>query len=353
MKKSKERGFKLNKKNVRVLIALITLMVAFILCYRYFSSSGNRVDYIDYASGEKRWDEEMELGNGIVVPYQGKAGDDITYVVYYQIESEGIINIKRVTTIDGVEKVDYLQIRDMHLYDASQLHQVIKNSGREHFGLEPTYDHYGKSQEEVEMRILTIGAKGENRKGIFHSDTLDGEMTYIGYIGHNTLKKNEKVAEDEDKRVEEIYYALGSPEVTGVRGAGSAAAYGYLGSIFHFSTESVDKVVAYVHITNERGQRLVEKMHFTKHGKEYNTRSRGRKRIRRDMVSYSITFDEWVKRDSAVDRGLFYSWLWVFIKTVVMAGGCIFATYCMREYSWVKPAWDWIQAIWGDFSSLV
>ena len=339
MKKGKERGLRIKRGNVRVLTALITLMVAFILCYRYFSGSGKRVDYVDYASVEKRWDEEVELGNGIVVPYRGSAGDNITYVAYYQIESDGVINVKRVTTIGGVEKVDYFHIRDMHLYDAPKFHQVIKKSGRNHFGLEPAYDLYGKSQEEVEMRILADGAKGETRKGIFHYDTLNGEMECIGYIGHNTLRKKEKVAEDEYKKVKEIYYALGSPKVTGVRGAGSVVVYGYIGSIFHFSTEYVDKVVAYVHITNERSQRLIEKMHFKKHGKEYNTSSRGRKRIRRDMVSYSMTFEEWLKRDSAIDRGFFYSWPWLATKVASWLAFFFFAMYVVRDYPWVKPMW--------------
>lgn len=225
-----------------------------------------------------------------IKPYKksfGENGANTTQSKYFFC-LPNTVAIERTTTIKGKVSKDYLAVVPLYKEHAEELYQLVRKSGKDHFGKEETYEEYGRSVIKTEKRIMD----NTSMKGVFHGAKKEGPFKLIGIIGLSKLKYKD------EEGVLNGFYAFGAPEITGVKGAAATAMWGYISHYFSCDVSKVraKKIILSMLKDNLRSEKVAKDLLFEKKGKKYNIVDYGKDHKRKDMIPYELTLEQWKKK---------------------------------------------------------
>ena len=229
-------------------------------------------------------DAQALTGKPCIVVKKDEQGNEIftSTTTYRQGNGDRILCQRTTQYSDSSTEdlVEHFLMRLISLQDTEELYELVKASGEEYFGQEPTFKNYGTSKEKCAHQI----SKREGKMyGIFCSKSgAAKDYKMIGFLGLSKVS-NKK---DQYLHSNNVYYYAAPSSITGVKGAIKPMAWGI--SLTFFPNKNQDsRLIFTVHKENIKSQRIIKGLHAT--NIVYNTSFLDEERPNNEMSSYEIT----------------------------------------------------------------
>ena len=242
--------------------------------------------------------------------YQYEKKDGKGHLIYkddvaYHLHGDHRFNAYQKRTFAGKRGVEehYFSVRPFDKKDAYVVHEGVKASGKAHFKnyMGHIFEGYGQSVARAEATIMSVNSNNTDDTilGIFHSRD-NKHFKFVGFIGSE--KATEKRSYEHLEGTLNVYYAMCTKKVTGLRSVMPLVLRGYADLLFYYSVEAPKQLLLNIHKDNKASHGVAEKLGFSNLGEnnKYTICCDEEQKIP-DMKAYGLTRKVW-ERQSPVRK---------------------------------------------------